>query len=235
MGTDIHGVWQKLDGAWGAEIPSAYGGVWQKKEAKWIDIPSNYEQDRHYQLFAVLAGVRNGVGFAGCKMGEPVKPIALPRGLPEDFEMDDELHHVVASPALIDPRRREWMVKYNDSAEDACKVWMGDHSQSWLFGEELLSWYANAPVVVKTGIMDRKDYETWDHNSPPENYCGGISGRDIIVVNDNAAERHLHPNWTHIQVEWDQALHEELAYFFDEVRRLVAEHGTIRFVFGFDS
>ena len=69
MGTDIHGVFQRHDEATG----------------QWHDIPSNYAQDRHYQLFAVLAGVRNGTGFAGVVTGEPVKPIAEPRGYPKDF------------------------------------------------------------------------------------------------------------------------------------------------------
>jgi len=42
MGTDIHGVFQAFD------------------NGQWRDVESSYEQDRHYQLFAVLAGVRNG-------------------------------------------------------------------------------------------------------------------------------------------------------------------------------
>lgn len=58
MGTDIHGVFQAFD------------------NGQWRDVESSYEQDRHYQLFAVLAGVRNGYGFAGVPTGEPVTPIA---------------------------------------------------------------------------------------------------------------------------------------------------------------
>lgn len=67
MGTDIHGVFQRHNGA------------------AWEDIASKYQQNRHYQLFAALAGVRNGVGFAGVPTGEAIKPIAEPRGLPADF------------------------------------------------------------------------------------------------------------------------------------------------------
>lgn len=88
MGTDIHGVFQAFDA----------------ETKKWQDIPSEYEQSRHYQLFAVLADVRNGYGFAGVQTGEPVKPIAKPRGLPPDFEMDDD-SHPLASLEYMDPRR----------------------------------------------------------------------------------------------------------------------------------
>lgn len=65
MGTDIHGVFQRRN----------------PETKQWEDIPHKYEMNRHYQLFAMLAGVRNGTGFAGVKTGEPVKPISEPRGV----------------------------------------------------------------------------------------------------------------------------------------------------------
>jgi len=40
--------------------------------------------DRNYSVFAMLADVRNGYGFAGSDLGDPVVPIAAPRGLPQD-------------------------------------------------------------------------------------------------------------------------------------------------------
>ncbi len=39
---------------------------------------------RNYDLFAILANVRNGRGFAGIKTGEGFNPISEPKGLPED-------------------------------------------------------------------------------------------------------------------------------------------------------
>ena len=73
MGTDIHGVFQA------------------QRDGQWIDVPSEWDGDRNYQLFAVLAGVRNGYGFAGIKTGEAVKPISAPRGFPDDFPIDSWL------------------------------------------------------------------------------------------------------------------------------------------------
>lgn len=218
MGTDIHGVFQRYD----------------QSTDTWVDIEHKYEMDRHYQLFAVLAGVRNGSGFAGVRTGEAVMPIAEPRGYPEGFVMDaergDDFHPIIALDHM-DPRRRNW-----HEEGEPLGVWMGDHSHSWLTADEMLAWFETAPVVVKTGIFDRADYEQWDKKSPPNfGYCGGIGGAGVVVINDNAPEREATTGWTHISCEWDVELKSELAYFFEEVARLKAEHGTVRFVFGFDS
>lgn len=209
MGTDIHGVFQAFD------------------NGQWRDVESSYGQDRHYQLFAVLAGVRNGYGFAGVPTGEPVTPIAQPRGLPVDFPMHGD-SHPIAELAHMDPSRRKW---HHDG--DALEVWMGDHSHSWLTGEEMLAW--RPPTVTKVGILSREEYGAWTKQGAPREYCGGVSGGGVKVINDNAVEMSETPTWTHVRVHWECSLTEELAYFFDEVRRLVAEHGKIRFVFGFDS
>ena len=214
MGTDIHGVFQRHDSTTG----------------NWEDIPSKFNENRHYQLFAVLAGVRNGTGFAGVKTGEPVKPIAKPRGLPEGFEVDEGDAHPIASIDLI----AEWQRKYRREG-DPLNVWMGDHSHSWLTADEMLAWFERAPVVVHTGILDRDVYEKWDHKTAPAGYCGGIFGPGVVLINDNQLERDSTPNWTHIHCEWDAPLKQELAYFFNEVARLQAEYGQVRFVFGFDS
>lgn len=213
MGTDIHGVFQRYDKATG----------------QWHDVPSNYEQARHYQLFAVLAGVRNGHGFAGVPTGEAVTPIAEPRGLPSDFAVDGDVHPL-ATLEHMDPVRR----KYHQ-ADEKLEQWMGDHTHSWLTGDEMLAWAEKAPEVVNTGVLDRAVYEAWDGVTRPPRYFGGISGPAVVVVNDSAVEKELEPNWTHIRCTWQSDLRAELAYFFDEVARLVAEHGDVRFVFGFDS
>jgi hypothetical protein len=72
MGTDVHAVWQA------------------KKGDKWVDIESTWDQNRHYFLFAWLADVRNGFGFAGIPTHDPIKPISERRGLPDDFEGGEE-------------------------------------------------------------------------------------------------------------------------------------------------
>jgi hypothetical protein len=210
MGTDIHGVFQRHDAG------------------KFVDVPSEYDFNRHYQLFAVLADVRNGTGFAGVQTGEVVKPIAEPRGLPDDFKADDDVHPI-ASIELMAP----WKRRYHEEGEPL-EVWMGDHSHSWLTSDEMLSWFENAPSVVQRGVVSREQYDAWDKQSRPASYCGGIAGFGVLVI-DECEVGKTDEAWTHVNVTWESPLKEELAYFFNEVKRLHDLHGGVRFVFGFDS
>ena len=50
----------------------------------------------------------------------------------------------------------------------------------------MLAWAEKAPEVVKTGILDRAEYEAWDGSTQPQSYCGGIWGRDVVQINDNS-------------------------------------------------
>ena len=214
MGTDIHGVFQRYD----------------EETKTWSDIPSLYEQNRHYQLFAVLADVRNGCGFAGVRTGDPVEPIAFPRGLPDDFEIVDGEFHPLKSVEYMPPWRQKYLKE-----DGGLSQWMGDHSHSYLTGEEILAWADGNLYVTKIGVLSREEYEKWDGVTKPSNYCGWTSGPEIVVIRDSEDEKESTPGWTHIQCEWKASVHDELKYFIDEIRRLVDEYGKIRFVFGFDN
>ena len=223
MGTDIHGVFQR-------RLPDT---------DTWEDIPHEYEMNRHYQLFAVLAGVRNGFGFAGVPTGEAVMPISEPRGFPPCFVVNGDDHPVTTLGAMTKGNREyrtHWPEEFEEAGGEAktLVVDMGEHSYSWLSGAEMLAWYANAPSVTKTGVVIREACATWDRASRPHEYSGGISGPRIRVIDDAAAQIGW-ADYTHVQISWRQELKTELAYFFDEVARLQALHGEIRFVFGFDS
>lgn len=198
MGTDIHGVFQRYDGS------------------RWLDIQTEYGFDRHYQLFAVLADVRNGFGFAGHITGQKVEPISAPRGYPKDFDVDNDRH-----PTSL--------------PSDEGFSWMGEHSFSWLTAEEMMEWYSKAGEVYKVGVLDRRIYESWDKVSIPSEFLTGISGYDVRLIGDTEEFKAAVPDWTHIKCIWKASLKEELAYFFNEVERLRQLHGQVRFVFGFDS
>lgn len=205
MGCDIHAVWQA------------------KKDGRWADIESKWEQDRHYFLFAWLADVRNGYGFAGIRTHDPIKPIAQPRGLPEDFECAGD-DHPIATLEIKDPRRREY-----HEPDDEMAVWMGDHSHSWLTADEILA--AERPHNIrKDGVLTIEQYRKWDKVSQPEAWCGGVMGRDLVT----SLPSEIGPATTHVQVSWVRQ-DDGLDYFVDEVKRLKAEHGEVRLVFGFDS
>src|SRR5687768_8031889 len=98
MGTDVHAVWQA------------------KKDGRWVDIESRWDQRRHYFLFAWLADVRNGFGFAGIPTHDPIKPVAARRGVPADFNVE--------------------AYESGNGPDDYDAPWLGDHSFSWLTADE---------------------------------------------------------------------------------------------------
>lgn len=96
MGTDIHMVVERFDGkAWQPvrfnERPCV--PTCPKNETCWRcwgrgRVSDPIYDGRSYSLFAVLAGIRSGSGFAGTPTGDPIPPISEPRGIPEDFASD---------------------------------------------------------------------------------------------------------------------------------------------------
>ena len=133
MGTDVHAVFQKR-----------VNGTWQ-------DVPSEWEQDRHYFLFSWLADVRNGFGFAGVKTYSRVEPIDEPRGIPEDFAMEDCYHYALLES--LNEQERKWHADEVDP-EGGVRLFMGDHSYSWLTLDEILAaarpdLAARSPVEVE--------------------------------------------------------------------------------------
>lgn len=210
MGCDVHAVWQA------------------KKEGKWVDVASLWDQDRHYFLFSWLAGVRNGYGFAGVPTYTPVKPIAEPRGYPEDFDVEDDYH--AAPIEAVDPRRAQWKDDDDKLPDGRYRIWLGDHTHSWLSADEILA-TPSPDKVWRTGIVERAVFDSWDGHTPPKKWSGGISGAAIRVAE---APTEVKEESTHVRIWWLQP-GDELKYFTDEVRRLKDEHGDVRVVFGFDS
>ncbi len=119
-----------------------------------VDYDDRFYRDRNYDLFAILADVRNGRGFAGCDTGDGFKPIAAVRGLPQDVSPD---------------------VKASSDRWDC-----DGHSHSWLTVAELLA-YDWTQVTNIRGLVSASEYVEWCRwrrrsGEPPESYCGGTSG-----------------------------------------------------------
>lgn len=219
MGTDIHAVFQ-----------TRKGDLWQ-------DVSSTWEQDRHYALFAWLANVRNGFGFAGVPTHAAIKPIAEPRGLPADFEMDGESHPIppIAMTKEQLQNLKEWPNDYGTS-DGRYGQWMGDHTHSWLMLDKILA--AERPGTLKrVGVVPRSFYESWDGKTAPDEWSGDISGPGIVVIDQpkNVPHTAVLPEMiTHVRIRFDTP--DGLDYFVDEIKRLREEHGPdTRLVFGFDS
>lgn len=307
MGCDIHPNFEK-------RVTREDGTqVWEK-------IPEHqYDGRRHYFLFGWLANVRNGYGFAGCDTGDGIKPLALPRGLPSDLAGGEP------EPELND----DW--SYNSPEYQRWEDWYehnnyGDHSQSWLTGEEIMNGIKTVGGTRKRGVISLAQYATWDKRSQPDSWCGSIGGGNAVTIDDTAAKRFgkqmlnnlagvtdeierlnkcyvrrarkvprerrpersawhhdayvsekypLLPgeetvterSWVHtsrirpvkakqrkkllkyqnrlqtgkdfhVAIQWElpnYAIQKEFSYFTNEVKRLMALHGEIRMVFGFDS
>lgn len=239
MGTDIHMVVEKYDWHGNGEEPS-----WRMV----IGRSASYGQ-RNYDVFAVLADVRNGYGFADCKTGDGFKPISKPRGLPLD----------------LDQRSFEEMKIYSR------------HSPTWLLLSEVLD-YDWTQETRHTGIVHASEFLRMMRadEKKPKSWCGGVTGRDIVHAtpeelasslkalgeppanvlaaleraSHHALEDELHGwlgklrHW-YTQVEWAETYEESCNDFLAWARGLTAknaptrlryiEPAKVRLVFGFDS
>lgn len=218
--------------------------------------------DRNYDVFAILADVRNGYGFAGCDTGDGFVPIAEPRGLPADLSFDPEA----------------------EDADGDCAFELGDHSQTWLTLDEVLA-YDWDRTTKKRGHVDPWNFELFRREGSPRSWSGGISGSTIEHVSNAAMAKMIdsgeiqwvgpepdrnswidRPYTTSLQremkswplpvgsvgaamaaqgrryytiVEWEEEYRDSAAEFLriveERLRPLAADPRDVRLVFGFDS
>lgn len=215
MGTDIHLF---------VETRNHETGAWELATGA----PAFF--DRDYDAFAILAGVRNGKGFAGCDMGDGFVPIAEPRGLPNDM-----------SQRLLEKR-------YD----------LGEHSFSWLTLDELLRYNWNQRTSLR-GTVGPKEFVSFQVNGAPYRYSGGVSGPSVRHVSneemarlvavgleeeDDAGPGGVFNKWhVYTRIQWSvsykeaaQDLHSRfIPELTDFARRNRLETTDVRIVFGFDS
>jgi hypothetical protein len=229
VGTDIHlQVERKVPGGW--EIVSDTFPQWPyPKDAEGNTIwPKDDPTWRNYNLFAFLANVRNGYGFAGSYRGEPVEPQFAGRGLPDD---------------MCTPKE-----------DDEGGAWLGDHSWTHATFKELLG----APwglVFHSAGIVTASEYERWREEDgaegAPMSWCGGVGG---VVWESDKYERYRdrdNRDWLdpfqevshpiNVRVEWDWLPLQNSGFFNwlhgETIQALIAKHGSenLRLLIGFDS
>lgn len=209
MGTDIHGRIQKRYSA----------------DQKYEDI-GEIEGDRNYRVFAMLAGVRNGFGFAGVSTHVPLEPISEPRGLPDDLGERTEYFGNTE-------------VKTVFSEDD-----FGDHSFSWVTLTEIINWAGWDKTLEQRGYVELPEWKRMQETgTDPENWCGDVSGSGVRKVSAEYALANPDGDYNYVEVRWGTPFSDNCATFKAWVDYLKLKYSwllerdpaAIRLVFGFDS
>lgn len=220
MGTDVHSIVEVKTDVFLKVHPEKASTIDSKYT--WTEIENPWAENRDYLLFALLANVRNGFGFAGDYTHEPVEPISNCRGLPDDFSNESVANN--------------WL-EYN-------------HSHTWILGREFLARYNSDIIsIVHTGIITKKDFEVWDGNEP-NSYSSSVGGQGIVIgddinsfiktnstrLKDDQLSTPVSSECTHIRVWWSHNIQSQISYFHDEVvKPLMDKYGDFRLVMSFDS
>lgn len=158
MGTDIHAAIEYRESSehpWAAlKYPNKYFGKWEDEPEFTTRLPI----DRDYDLFAILANVRNGRGFAGVITGDGFNVISEQRGLPEDIT--------------------------SEARESGCT---GEHSATWLSLADLLE-FDWEQVATLRGVVDAPNFEYFDRmrewNYAPKEWFGDVDGPNVRKVSN---------------------------------------------------
>lgn len=217
MGTDIHLFAEVLqpDGSWRA-ITTAGNPDWDEPAI----IAKPFPCERCYDLFAVLANARNGRGFAGVVTGEPIEPMADPKGIPPD-----------ASPEI------------------AYALENGDHSPSYHLLSEILSYPWTQPIT-KTGLVPWEVYASWSPwrregkaTTSPSSYCGDVWGPRVEIISETEANNRILDKTAfhdrlYVRSTWQEQLsHRAKSFWYSTVPQLLAlgKPHHVRVCFFFDS
>ncbi|MDG3006431.1 hypothetical protein [Paludisphaera mucosa] len=236
MGCDIHFyVENKVNGDWQSADrwePSEASGH-EVEPASSIHYKKRFYSDRNYSLFAILADVRNGRGFAGCDTGNGFVPIDDPRGLPDDV---------------------------SDMVKAASDCWDGDgHSHSWFTVAELLE-YDWTQTTKHRGYVSAAQFYEWNRwrredGEGPESYCGDVGGGSVEKVSEAEMRRRIEEvtagDWyrseekvqeqlpsVYCQVEWEQPYYKAARGFLSDTLPQLWRLGKpedVRIVFWFDN
>jgi len=232
MGCDIHMFCEirfHKEGKW-QEVGKIFKNKYHKPGKENVVDEDGYEWNpefvrtpydiRNYDLFAILADVRNGRGFASIKTGEGFVPICEPKGLPKDVS--------------------EFIREQSDR-------WDGDgHSHSFLTVQELKDYDWDQTTVLRGSIP----FEDWKKlhvaKKCPEAYCGAISGPGIVTIDETTASlildgkipKDLEGKRIYVDYYWSETYRSCCDFFVEETIPELEKLGDpkdVRIVFWFDN
>ena len=240
MGTDIHMACEvRRDGKWHLVTDKVFLNPWYDPNSTYTWCQEQYTNipydGRNYSLFAILANVRNGYGFAGCKTGDGFIPISKPKGYPDDM-CDELLSDIYMSDDSYDDLNRPYL--------------SNEHSASYLTLQELLNfdWTRTSRSCGWVSEETYKDYIM--KGLHPDTWCGGVSGQNIIHLTEFEMAALIQGNYKRIEGKtyytfcyFNPKTYAEFAGGFYEntipvLKTLIPEGVTeedVRIVFDFDS
>jgi len=226
MGCDIHMYVEKKEKDNWVKVGDVFDNPYYEPEGpdySWNTPKTDQPYSgRNYDLFAILADVRNGYGFAGCDTGNAVEPIDYPRGLPDDVSKE------------IQVCSDEW----------GCD----GHSHSYFTIREILdhNW---SKKKVHRGWVDMDGYSSYLDNGKPSSWCGGVHGP--LKVSNEEMEKILKGEvdetpenilGCYTQIQWETEQWEDCRFFLETVKQIqevFEEEGLgvddVRLVFWFDN
>ncbi|MGV6816169.1 MAG: hypothetical protein ACWA44_02735 [Thiotrichales bacterium] len=173
---------------------------------------------RNYTLFAFMANVRNGYGFAGCDTGDAIKPISMPKGLPSDVSEE------------VKKESDDWGVD--------------GHSHSFLSLRELNEFDPEKVTKVYRGYIVASQYEDFLKEGRPSSYAGDMAGPSTIKSPNSVCVelQRMNPHARICtQVEWTEQLSDRLDAIYDHALpqlEKISSDGKgedVRLVFWFDN
>lgn len=231
MGTDIHFYvqkkgpegWETVDGP--ECLMSDFDREWERDHGDKPWYRRGWYSGRNYDLFAILADVRNGHGFAGVDTGDGFRTMTSEcRGLPEDFEVT------------------EWMLEH-DNPEYG-------HDANWVSLKEVLEFPWKDFETNHRGWVGEHEFREWleaGATGGPSSWSGGVGGGGVTHVDVATMTRIVRGDQEreegksyYCQLEWGESYHDSCRYFCEtvvpELEKLAdGDPESVRLVFWFDS
>lgn len=298
MGCDIHTIAEvKENGVWKRNTDIIFKNPYfdeteknKPKKEQWDfvlnEFSSNPPSSSNYDWFAILADVRNGIGFAGISTGEGFSVIAEPKGLPDDISEEGLkffCYGITDDEELMDEEtlnERGEYVYY--VSRDTANKWVNDygskmitidgenfvtncdyHSDSYLTVEDFDNFDWNQ-LTMKYGVVPLEQYKDLRLlNKSPKEWCGAISGGNIVTISEDEADKILdgntelmltrHDRFSRVEPEtkpaseWDVEVGYQWSVLYSEafehningtvepLRKLSEKYEDARIVFSFDN
>ena len=140
---------------------------------------------RNYDVFSILANVRNGYGFAGVRTSGGFNPISDGRGIPADLGEEIRSHlkrlgyDVVDGGLEYHRDGEEEDDLYETMSRERDGYWsLGEHSFTWVGLDEIIN-YDWSQTVMKEGWVDPVEFQRFRETGRPNSWAGGVSGAAV--------------------------------------------------------